>query len=146
MPVLLIVLLAVVAEITVLVTVGGLIGVLPTIGLLVAGTLIGSALLRREGRRALTALQEAVFARRVPDREVVDGMLVTAAGVLVVVPGFISDVLAILLLLPPVRALVRNRLLRRAGMARRPAVIVVDSEVVRPSSPIVIPGQVVRED
>ncbi|GLZ39534.1 FxsA family protein [Actinokineospora sp. NBRC 105648] len=130
MPVLLVLLLAMVAEITVLVTVGNLIGVLPTILLLIAATLAGTALLRREGVRTLTALQQAVFSRRVPQAEVVDGMLIAAAGVLVVVPGFISDVLALFLLLPPTRALVRKRIIRRAEAAR--PVIVVDSVVVEP--------------
>ncbi len=135
MPILLILLLAMVAEITVLVTVGNLLGVLPTILLLVAASVLGVALLRREGARTLTALQEAVFARRPPQRELVDGMLIAAAGVLVVLPGFISDVVALLLLLPPTRAVARRSLTRRAERAvadgnRR--FVVVDSVVVDP--------------
>ncbi|SDC26243.1 FxsA family protein [Actinokineospora iranica] len=137
MPVLLILLLAMVAEITVLVTVGDLIGVLPTIALLVAATLLGTALLRREGARTLAALQQSLFARRAPQRELVDGMLIAAAGVLVVVPGFISDALALLLLLPPTRALVRRWVVRRAERAvadGRRETIIVDSVVVDPSA------------
>ncbi|GGS36857.1 MULTISPECIES: FxsA family protein [Actinokineospora] len=139
MPVLVLLLLAMAVEITVLVWIGGLVGVLPTILLLVAATLLGGWLLRREGARALGALQQAVFARRAPDREVVDGMLIAAAGVLVFVPGLISDVLALTLLFPPTRALVRKRLLRRA--ASRAGVIdsiVVPAERVEPTV-IVIP-------
>ncbi len=126
MPVLILILLAMAAEVTVLVWIGGLVGVLPTILLLVAATLLGGWLLRREGARALGALQQAVFARRAPDREVVDGMLIAAAGVLVFVPGLISDVLALALLFPPTRALVRRRLLRSARERAR----VVDSMIV----------------
>ncbi|PPK63110.1 FxsA family protein [Actinokineospora auranticolor] len=150
MPVLLVLLLAVAAEITVIVAVGSAIGVLPTIGLLVLATVLGGALLRREGLRALSALQQAVFARRAPEKELVDGILIAAAGILVVLPGFISDVLALLLLLPPTRALLRERLIRRAEASR--PVIVVDSVVVntsdgsdtsgRPSRPVVIQGDV----
>ncbi|RLK62334.1 FxsA family protein [Actinokineospora cianjurensis] len=144
MPILLIVLLAVAAEITVMVSVGSAIGVLPTIGLLIAATLLGGFLLRREGARTLAALREAVFLRRTPEREVVDGVLIAAAGVLVVLPGFISDVLALLLLLPPTRALLRNRIIRRAERSR--PVIVVDSVVVDPDAvaPTVIQGTVER--
>lgn len=143
MPVLILILLAMVAEVTVLVWIGGLVGVLPTILLLVAATLLGGWLLRREGARALGALQQAVFARRAPDREVVDGMLIAAAGVLVFIPGLISDVLALMLLFPPTRALVRRRLLRsakaRAGVVDSMIVdqVIVDSVVVEtPRTPV----------
>ncbi|MGQ0840195.1 FxsA family protein [Actinokineospora sp.] len=138
MPVLLVLLLAVAAEITVMVTVGNLVGVLPTILLLIAATVLGAALLRREGTRAFAALQQAVFARRAPEKELVDGMLIAAAGILVVLPGFLSDLLAIALLLPPTRAVVRRRIIRRAERAladgrHRP--IVVDSFVVESDPP-----------
>lgn len=139
MPVLVLLLVAMVAEITVLVWVGGLVGLLPTILLLLGATLLGGWLLRREGSRAMIALQQAVFARRAPDREVVDGMLIAAAGVLVFLPGLISDVLALALLFPPTRALVRRRVLRKAA-ARAGIVesVVVPSERVEPTV-IVIP-------
>lgn len=133
MPILLVLFLAVVAEITVMVTVGNLVGILPTILLLIAATFLGVALLRREGTKALGALQAAVTARRPPERELVDGVLVAAAGVLVILPGFISDILAILLLLPPTRAIMRRRLIRRAEVAmanRERRTIIVDSMVV----------------
>lgn len=139
MPVLLLLLVAMVAEITVLVWVGGLVGLLPTILLLVGATLLGGWLLRREGARAMGALQQAVFARRAPDREVVDGMLIAAAGVLVFLPGLISDVVALALLFPPTRAVVRRRVLRKA--AQRAGIVeamVVDAERVEPTV-IVIP-------
>ncbi|MFC7616609.1 FxsA family protein [Actinokineospora soli] len=139
MPVLVLLLLAVAAEVAVLVWIGGLVGLLPTILLLIGATLLGGWLLRREGARAMGALQQAVFARRAPDREVVDGVLVAAAGVLVFLPGLISDALALALLFPPTRALVRKRLLRAA--ARRAGVVdsfVVDSQRVEPTV-IVIP-------
>ncbi|SDH82430.1 UPF0716 protein FxsA [Actinokineospora alba] len=137
MPILLVLFLAVVAEITVMVTVGNLVGILPTILLLIAATFVGVALLRREGTKTLGALQAAITARRPPERELVDGVLVAAAGVLVVLPGFISDVLAILLLLPPTRAIVRRRLIRRAEVAvanRERRTIIVDSMVVGPDT------------
>ncbi|WP_235926720.1 FxsA family protein [Actinokineospora pegani] len=143
MPILLLILFAVVAEVTVVVTVGGLIGLLPTLALLVAGTFLGVFLLRREGTKALEALRQAAFARRQPEGELVDGMLITAAGILVFLPGFLSDIVAISLLLPPSRALVRRWVLRRAQRAAPGPVvvdsIVVDAERVRPTM-IVIPA------
>jgi UPF0716 protein FxsA len=139
-----------VAEIAVLVAIGQAIGVLVTILLLIAVSAVGVAMLRRQGVRTLTAFGDAVRNRRDPGPEMADGMLVGVAAGLVLFPGFVSDVLALFLLFPPTRALVRRRLLRRAQQ-RRPRqaqVFVVDSEVVtdevhdRP--PIVIDS--VRED
>jgi UPF0716 protein FxsA len=144
-PVLLVLLLAVVAEVTVVVTVGGLIGLLPTLALLVAGTVLGAALLRREGARTMAALRDAALNRRAPEREIVDGVLVAAAGVLVFLPGFLSDVVAILLLLPPSRALVRRAVLRRAERSRPGPVVVdsvvVESERVQPTTIVLPPAQ-----
>lgn len=120
MPVLLILLAAAIIELTVLVAVAHAIGVLATIGLLILASLFGTVLLRREGARTLGAFVEALRTRRLPHRELLDGMLIAAAGVLIVVPGFVSDVLGLLLLLPPTRALARRRILR--SVARRTAV------------------------
>lgn len=114
MPVLLILIVATIAELAVLIGVGRAIGVLPTIGLLILTTLVGILLLRREGTRALLAFREAMRTRRPPARELVDGVLIAAAGILIVLPGFISDVFGLLLLLPPTRALLRRRMLHAA--------------------------------
>jgi UPF0716 protein FxsA len=138
MPVLLVLFAAAIVELTVLVAVGRAIGVLATIGLLVLASLFGAALLRREGTRTLGAFVEALRTRKPPHRELLDGILIAAAGVLIVVPGFVSDVLGLLLLLPPTRALVRRRILRSA--ARRTPVrfapgTVVEGEVVDEPAP-----------
>jgi UPF0716 protein FxsA len=141
-PVLLILLAATVIELTVLIAVGHAIGVLATIALLILASLVGAALLRREGARTLRAFVEALRTRRPPQQELVDGMLIAAAGVLIVLPGFVSDVLGLLLLLPPIRAVVRRRLLRTVSLhtaslhtPRRYAPgAVVEGEVVDESS------------
>jgi UPF0716 protein FxsA len=132
MPVLLALLIAAVVEVAVLVAVGDAIGVLPTIGLLILASVVGVWLLRREGTRTLGAFRDAVRTRRPPHRELVDGVLIVAAGVLIVVPGFVSDVLALLLLLPPTRSLVRGRMLRSASRAPAPrrTGAVVEGEIV----------------
>lgn len=115
MPILLILLVATAVELAVLIAVGHAIGILATIGLLVLSSLIGAILLRREGSRTLSAFVAAVRTRRPPHRELLDGILIAAAGVLIVLPGFVSDGLGLLLLLPPIRALVRRRMLRSAS-------------------------------
>lgn len=120
MPILLILLVAAVVEVAVLVAVGDAIGVLPTIGLLLLASLVGAWLLRREGSRTLRAFADAARTRRPPHRELVDGVLIAASGVLIVVPGFVSDVIALLVLLPPTRALLRRRILRSAGRTVSP--------------------------
>lgn len=128
MPVRLILLAAALIELTVLVVVGRAIGVLATVGLLVLASLLGAVLLRREGGRALGAFVTALRTRRLPHRELFDGMLIAAAGILIVLPGFISDALGLLLLLPPTRAVARRWILRLA--ARRTAVRFAPGAVV----------------
>ena len=114
MPVLLLLLIGGVAEIAVLVALGNAIGVLPTIGLLLGSAALGVWLLRREGRRALREFTEAARMRRPAEKEISDGMLLAAAGLLIIVPGLISGTAGLLLLLPPVRAVVRKRMIRAA--------------------------------
>jgi UPF0716 protein FxsA len=139
-PVFVILLVMMLAEIAVIVAVGQAIGALVTIALLIAVSVVGVAMLRRQGTRTLTAFADAVRNRRDPQPEMVDGMLVGVSAGLVLFPGFVSDVLALFLLFPPTRAIVRRRLLRRRGPQQT---IVVDSEVVR-EGPIVIDS--VRDD
>jgi UPF0716 protein FxsA len=109
------------AELYVIVQVGELIGVLPTIALLLGGSLLGVRLLRTQGRTAWRRFAEAVGAGRAPAREVLDGTLVLTGGALLIVPGFISDVLGAALLAPPTRALFRwlftRRMLQRMTVA-----------------------------
>lgn len=133
MPVLILVLAALAVEITVMVLVGSAIGVLPTILLLIAATVLGGWLLRREGVRTLTAFREAMLARRPPHKEMVDGILIAAAAMLIALPGFVSDVMAIFLLFPPTRAIVRRRWMRR--VEARQTTMFVDGEVVDETVP-----------
>lgn len=116
MPILLVMFAATIVELTVLVAVGHAIGVLATIGLLILSSLVGIALLRHEGARTLRSFVEAVRTHRPPHQELLDGMLIAAAGGFIVLPGFVSDVLGLLLLLPPVRKAVRQRMLRAASL------------------------------
>ena len=112
MPAVLVALLVVVplVELYLLIQVGQVIGALWTIALLVVVSLLGAALLRREGPRTWRAFRATMQTGRVPAREVVDGALVILAGALLLTPGFASDLAGLALLLPPVRALLRARL------------------------------------
>lgn len=105
---LLILLLLVIAEIYVLITVGGWIGAGWTILALIAGSVLGALLLRVQGARAWRALRDAANTRRPPHREIADGALIFLGGLLILLPGFISDVLGLLCLLPPTRLLIRK--------------------------------------
>ncbi len=100
-----------VAELLVAIGVAQLIGVVATVVLLLITMPLGFWLARRQGRSAWRRLSAAIAAGRPPGREVADGALVVAGGALLIVPGFITDVLG-LLLLAPTRALARRGLIR----------------------------------
>lgn len=107
-------------ELFVLIQVGQAIGALPTVALLVVVSVVGAWLVKREGLGVLRRAQEQIRRGDVPGRELVDGVLIVIAGVLMLTPGFFTDLVGIALLLPPVRAAVRTvasaRLARRARL------------------------------
>lgn len=105
-----------VAEIYVIIKVGEAIGALPTIALLILDSFLGAALLRSQGRLAWRRFNDALFAGRIPAREVFDGAMVILGGAFLITPGFITDLIGLLLLIPPSRALFRGM---AARMARR---------------------------
>ncbi len=105
-------------ELAVIVQVAGALGVLNTIGLMVLMSLLGAWLAKREGLGVLRRIQAALDRGDLPNREVADGGLILLAGALMIAPGFISDCLALLLLFPPTRALVRGPVLRLAAAPR----------------------------
>jgi UPF0716 protein FxsA len=104
-------------ELWVILQVGGLIGVVPTLVLLLSVSLLGALLLRHQGRGAWQAFSAALAGRRFPGREVADGLMITLGGALLLTPGFITDAVGLLLLLPPTRAVARRVL--RAYVRRR---------------------------
>jgi UPF0716 protein FxsA len=106
-----------IAELFVIIQVGELIGVWPTLALLLADALLGSLLLRHQGRGAWRRFNAALAERRFPGKEVADGVLIVIGGTLLLTPGFLSDVAGLLLLIPPTRAVAR-RLLRRFTIGR----------------------------
>lgn len=112
MPLLLLLVFVVVpiAELAVIVEVGQAIGTLPTIAILILDSIVGSWLLKTQGRAAWRRFTQALSENRAPASEVLDGALVIFGGAFLITPGFITDVIGLLLLLPPTRALVRRSL------------------------------------
>jgi UPF0716 protein FxsA len=110
-----------VIELYVIIQIGQLIGVWPTLGLLLADALLGSLLLRHQGRGAWRRFNAALEERRFPAREVADGLMIAIGGTLLLTPGFVTDVFGLILLVPPTRAIVRR--LSRAYFARRFVVV-----------------------
>ena len=100
-------------ELYVIIQVGQAIGALPTIAILLADSLLGSMLMRSQGRAVWRRFNEALSAGRPPAREVLDGGLVILGGAFLLTPGFVTDVFGLILLLPPTRAVVRGSLVRR---------------------------------
>lgn len=108
-----------IAELVVIVQVAGAIGVGDTLGLLILTSIVGVFLARRAGLGALDRLRRAQSSGKPPSRELWDAGLLLLAAVLLVLPGFISDVVGLALLLPPVRSAVRALVLRRLSQSSR---------------------------
>jgi UPF0716 protein FxsA len=106
-----------IAELYVIIQVGQAIGVLPTLFLLLADAVLGTLLLRHQGRGAWRRFNEALAQRRFPGKEVMDGVLIVVGGTLLLAPGFITDIVGVFLLIPPTRALARG-VLKRFTFAR----------------------------
>ena len=92
-----------VLEIAVFILVGNLIGLWPTLGLVILTAVIGSMLLRRQGLGTLPAYPVRDQAGRVPGRELVDGVMIAIAGVLLLTPGLVTDAIGFLLFVPAIR-------------------------------------------
>jgi UPF0716 protein FxsA len=101
-------------ELVVLVKLGQAIGFWNTVLILLAMAVLGGLLLHRQGWKALQQAQTAMMEGQPPVGPMLDGMLLATAGALLLAPGLITDVFAFLLLIPPVRRMVANRLLGRA--------------------------------
>jgi UPF0716 protein FxsA len=100
-----------------IIQVASVIGGLDALALLVLFTVVGVWLVRREGVTVVRRIQAALDQGRLPHKELIDGFLLLLAGVLMILPGFISDIVGLLLLIPPIRVGVRMLILR--NMARR---------------------------
>jgi UPF0716 protein FxsA len=100
------------AELYVIFAVGDAIGWWQTLAILALDSIIGSLLLKSQGRAVWLRFNEAMAAGRLPHREVLDGVMVIFGGAFLITPGFLTDILGILLLLPPTRVLMRRLVVR----------------------------------
>jgi len=108
------------AELYVILKVGDAIGAVWTILLLAADSVLGSVLLRAQGQSVWRRFNNALADGKMPHREVIDGVLVIFGGAFLITPGFITDIVGLLLLVPPTRSVIRSAVVRRLG--RRVAV------------------------
>src|SRR3954467_10619322 len=112
-PLVILFILVPIAELAVIIQVGDLIGVWWTIAILIADSILGTVLMRSQGRAAWRRFNVTLQSGRPPAREVLDGALVIFGGALLLTPGFITDILGLVFLVPPTRAVVRRLLVRR---------------------------------
>ena len=98
------------AELYLFITLGGELGFPPTLAIIVVTAILGAALTKSQGIRAMQKLQKATGEGRLPAREAFDGIMILLAGAVLITPGFLTDAVGFLLLIPPVRALVAGYL------------------------------------
>ena len=103
-----------IVELWAIIQVGGLIGVGPTIALLLLDSLLGAYLLRQQGRLSWARFRQTLSSGRVPAKETADGGLVIFGGALLLTPGFVTDIVGLLMLIPGTRAIIRRIVLRKA--------------------------------
>lgn len=124
------------AEVAIFIKVGGLIGVIPTLGLTILSAILGTWLVRREGLATLRIAQESVDQGRLPVLEVISGAVLLVAGFLLLTPGFLTDAVGFALLLRPIRLGVGRRVMAALARSRHgtggPEIIEVDYSDVTP--------------
>jgi len=104
-------------EIFVLVKVGGFLGAWPTILLVIITALIGSALVRSQGLQLVQKLQQRMASGEMPGQQLIEGMMLIITGILLVTPGFVTDLCGLLLLQPTIRAGIAKLLLANVKFA-----------------------------
>ena len=110
-----------VVELYVVYQIGDAIGFLPTVGLLLLISFVGAWLVRREGSGAWRRIQETLLQGNMPSKEIADGALIVFGGTLLLTPGFFTDAVGLAMLIPPLRAPVRNWLVKRTADRTRVA-------------------------
>lgn len=141
-------------EIYLLIQVGQVIGALPTILLVIATSVLGAYLLRQQGLAALTRFQTNLRRRQLPAEELKEGVFIVLGGVLLMTPGFFTDFLGLLCLLPPTRKLLiklfAKRLQRQSGVTYNEVYIHSNTRVQEPSptrpTPNALEGEYIRKD
>lgn len=136
-----------IAEVWVVTSIGGLLGLWPTLALLVVSAVVGAWLTRREGAKAWNALVNAIGTGQLPTGRLADAALVLVGGILLMLPGFLTDLLGLVMILPFTRPLIRRFLafvLARRVAATGTGPVIIRGETVDspPSDPIVIRGEI----
>jgi UPF0716 protein FxsA len=126
----LILLLLPIIEIAVFIKVGQTIGLMPTLALIIGAALLGALLLRLQGLQILGQLRSNMSTGKLPGRAIADTMMMGLAAVLLVLPGFLTDIVALGLLLPPVRSAIY------AGLAKRFTVVSASANYRGPADPV----------
>ncbi|MBA1239827.1 membrane protein FxsA [Pseudomonas kunmingensis] len=136
------------AELYVLIKVGGSIGALATIMLLVLSGIAGILLLRLAGFATAWRARERLARGELPEREMLQGLMMAIGGGLLFLPGFISDVLALIVLFPPTRNFLFRQINRRIeAQVRRQRAFADDLQArSKPQRPNVIEGEWERND
>ncbi len=140
-----------IVELVLLFTVGARIGLWPTLGIILATAVLGAALTRSQGAKTVARAQAAAASGELPHAEVLDGLMIVIAGAVLLTPGFLTDALGFALLVPPVRAALRRRLVRSlAGRVQFAATAGPPPRPGRPGAPhgddTVIEAELVEDD
>ena len=100
-------------EVWILLQIADLAGLLNTIGLLILTSIIGALLVRREGISVFRKAKNEITQGQMPEKQILDGFLILLGGVLMLTPGFFTDIIGFLLLFPPTRLLLRTVVIKR---------------------------------
>jgi UPF0716 protein FxsA len=132
-PVMLLLIIAVpVVELYVLIKIGAVIGALPTLGLVILTAMVGAALLRQQGLVTLHRFRNALDEGYLPAMEIVEGVALLVGGVLLLTPGFVTDAVGLLLLMPTTRKAMLKAAVKRSRFTQNPPVKgrVIDGEII----------------
>jgi UPF0716 protein FxsA len=100
-------------ELALLLTIGAKIGIWPTLAIIVSTAVLGASLSRREGLKTWWQFQEKLMSGAFPNEELLDGLLILVAGAVLLTPGFLTDALGFILLIPGSRRMVKDWLRQR---------------------------------
>ena len=95
-------------ELILLIKLGGIIGLLPTVGIIVLTGFLGAALTRMQGLAVLRRMQQEMAAGQVPAGSILDGVIILIAGALLLTPGFLTDIVGFACLIPGVRSVIKR--------------------------------------
>ena len=98
-------------ELYILIHVGGLIGILPTIGICILTAVLGASLLRYQGLQTIARVQAKLSQGEIPATDMLEGVILLLCGFLLLTPGFFTDVIGFLCLVPPFRTFMATRIL-----------------------------------